>query len=265
MRMRSPPSAVRSTCGSSMATADFYGFPDRGSGVKVAFHHGGETTSVEGLRRDVSTADVDDVRTAVRRFVPAADGRVRASIVCMYTNTADGNFWIDRHPGHPSVLVASPCSGITASSSLSDRRDPCRSRSAAAVAVRSRRLPLALTSIAAGPAGLTADRVRPPSLSVPCPEREGDRRTGGPPIFLRPIDIARRIPRIARRRHPVRSDACRHPVRPSRAANPSSRFSFHEDTEIYVQARGRDGTVRHRVRIGRGRQGRRRHHAARRA
>jgi sarcosine oxidase len=29
----------------------------------------------------------------------------------MYTNTPDGHFVLDRHPRHPNVIVASPCSG----------------------------------------------------------------------------------------------------------------------------------------------------------
>jgi sarcosine oxidase len=89
----------------------FYGFPDMGAGVKLAFHHAGDITTVDGVRRDVAIDEVDAVRAAVRRFVPAADGRVRASVVCLYTNTPDEHFWIDRHPEHSNVLVASPCSG----------------------------------------------------------------------------------------------------------------------------------------------------------
>jgi sarcosine oxidase len=89
----------------------FYGLPGTDAGVKVAFHHGGETTTVDELRRDVSMAEVDEVRNAVRRFVPAAGGRILASVVCLYTNTPDERFWIDRHPELPKVLVASPCSG----------------------------------------------------------------------------------------------------------------------------------------------------------
>jgi sarcosine oxidase len=89
----------------------FYGFPDKGGGVKVAFHHGGESTTVENVRREVTMAEVEDVRAAVRRFVPAADGRILTSMVCLYTNTPDEHFWIGRHPLHSNILVASPCSG----------------------------------------------------------------------------------------------------------------------------------------------------------
>jgi sarcosine oxidase len=89
----------------------FYGFPDRGAGVKLAFHHGGEATTADTVRRDVAQAEVDEVRRAVRRFVPAADGRLLASTVCLYTNTPDEHFWLDRHRAHANVIVASPCSG----------------------------------------------------------------------------------------------------------------------------------------------------------
>jgi sarcosine oxidase len=89
----------------------FYGFPDVGAGVKLAFHHAGDITTADDVRRNVTTDEVDELRRAVRRFVPAADGRLRASAVCLYTNTPDEHFWIDRHPGHANVLVASPCSG----------------------------------------------------------------------------------------------------------------------------------------------------------
>jgi len=89
----------------------FYGFPDQGAGVKVAFHHRGESTSADAVTREVAAAEVDDMRRTLRRLLPAADGRLRASTVCLYTNTPDEHFWIDRHPAHGNVLVASPCSG----------------------------------------------------------------------------------------------------------------------------------------------------------
>ncbi|HEY6354400.1 MAG TPA: N-methyl-L-tryptophan oxidase [Burkholderiaceae bacterium] len=89
----------------------FYGFPDTGAGVKLAFHHGGEITTADDVRRDVTVDEVAAVRAALRRFVPTADGRILASTVCLYTNTPDEHFWIDRHPEHGNVLVASPCSG----------------------------------------------------------------------------------------------------------------------------------------------------------
>ena len=89
----------------------FYGFPDLGQGIKVAGHHDGETTSADQVRRDVSAEEIEAMRQVVRRFLPAADGPLVSSTVCLYTNTPDEHFWIDRHPEHPQVIIASPCSG----------------------------------------------------------------------------------------------------------------------------------------------------------
>lgn len=89
----------------------FYGFPDLGDGVKLAVHHAGEVADPERLRREVDADEVAAMRALAARFVPAANGPLRASAVCMYTNTADGHFWIDHLPEQPRVLVASPCSG----------------------------------------------------------------------------------------------------------------------------------------------------------
>ena len=43
--------------------------------------------------------------------MPAMDGRLKASTVCLYTNTPDDEFVIDRHPAAPGVAFASACSG----------------------------------------------------------------------------------------------------------------------------------------------------------
>ena len=51
------------------------------------------------------------MRGLLRRFLPQADGPLRSATVCLYTNTPDEHFWIDRHPAHPQVIIASPCSG----------------------------------------------------------------------------------------------------------------------------------------------------------
>jgi sarcosine oxidase len=89
----------------------FYGFPALDGAVKAGFHHEGETTTADGVRREVAAVEIDAVRAVMRRFIPGADGPLRKSVVCLYTNTPDGHFWIDRHPAHPHVLIASPCSG----------------------------------------------------------------------------------------------------------------------------------------------------------
>lgn len=89
----------------------FYGFPDVGSGVKAALTHWGETGTIRTLGRTATEADLSPVRRFLERHIPSALGRVARSTVCVYTNTADGHFLIDRHPEAPSVWLLSPCSG----------------------------------------------------------------------------------------------------------------------------------------------------------
>jgi sarcosine oxidase len=89
----------------------WYGFPDLGDGVKVAVHHEGESAEPDTLRRTVSDDEVDQVRVLLDAYIPAANGPLLDTAVCMYTNTPDFHFIIDRHPHHSQVLIASPCSG----------------------------------------------------------------------------------------------------------------------------------------------------------
>ena len=89
----------------------FYGFPDLGDGVKVAGHHEGETVNPDRINRDVTPQEVEIMRRIVRKHIPDADGPLRAAVVCMYTNTPDHHFFMDRHPAHLQMLIASPCSG----------------------------------------------------------------------------------------------------------------------------------------------------------
>jgi sarcosine oxidase len=89
----------------------FYGFPDLGEGVKVAFHHQGEITNPEKVNRNVTEADIESMRNLLRRFLPQANGRFLRGTVCLYTNTPDGHFIIDFQPGSDRVVIASPCSG----------------------------------------------------------------------------------------------------------------------------------------------------------
>ena len=82
-----------------------------GEGVKVAGHHEGEIVNPDSINREVAPKEVAAMRALVRKFLPGGDGDLRTAVVCMYTNTPDHHFFIDRHPQHPQVLIASPCSG----------------------------------------------------------------------------------------------------------------------------------------------------------
>ena len=90
-----------------------YGFPLAGGpGVKIAkHHHADETVDPDAVSRDVSPTDEALIRAAIAEHIPAANGPMLAAKTCLYTVTADHDFIIDRLPGAPNVIVASPCSG----------------------------------------------------------------------------------------------------------------------------------------------------------
>jgi sarcosine oxidase len=89
-----------------------YGVPPFGAGIKVALHHHrSEVVDPDGYDRKVSVGDEELIRTALAEFLPAANGARVDAQTCLYTMTPDGDFLIDRVPGAPQVIVASPCSG----------------------------------------------------------------------------------------------------------------------------------------------------------
>ncbi len=90
----------------------FYGFPYiEGQGVKVAGLHFGDKADPDTVDRTASARDEERVRAWLRRRMPLANGERRDAKVCMYTNTHDANFIVDRLADHPNVVVASACSG----------------------------------------------------------------------------------------------------------------------------------------------------------
>jgi sarcosine oxidase len=95
----------------------WYGFPDigeggeGGEGVKVALHHQGEPAHPDTVRRTVAESEVQAIRALLDRFIPDAAGEHLRAAVCLYTNTPDHHFLIDRHPRDEGVWIVSPCSG----------------------------------------------------------------------------------------------------------------------------------------------------------
>lgn len=90
----------------------FYALPPAGDEIKVAVHHAGVATTPDAVDRRVSRAEIDGVRALLERYAPALAGAHRRAAACLYTNSRDGHFVIDRHPAHSGVVVASPCSGF---------------------------------------------------------------------------------------------------------------------------------------------------------
>jgi sarcosine oxidase len=90
-----------------------YGFPDfAGTGVKAASHTPGRPLPhADAARQDGSEQDGALVRRILTRHIPALDCPIVRTETCIYTNTSDGDFIIDRHPDNERIVLASACSG----------------------------------------------------------------------------------------------------------------------------------------------------------
>lgn len=91
----------------------YYGFPIFGvPGFKVGkYHHRREPIDPDDPRRDCNQDDEELLRSFVRQCFPGGDGAALALCACIFTNTPDEHFILDRHPEFQRVLIASACSG----------------------------------------------------------------------------------------------------------------------------------------------------------
>lgn len=91
----------------------FYGFPVYGvPGFKFGkYHHLQETVDPDTLDREVHPRDERLLREFAERYFPGGCGPTMDLQTCMFTNTPDNHFVIDRHPECEQVVIASPCSG----------------------------------------------------------------------------------------------------------------------------------------------------------
>jgi|CXWL01.1.fsa_nt_gi sarcosine oxidase len=93
-------------------SGDFYGMPNLDhQGVKAAQHHGGIVTTADTVSRVVSPQDEQEIRDYLLRHLPAANGALRDAKICLYTNSPDSHFILDRHPAHANVCIAGGFSG----------------------------------------------------------------------------------------------------------------------------------------------------------
>jgi sarcosine oxidase len=89
----------------------FATFPNVGHGVKAGIHHEGEVIDIDAPRAPASAEEGVEMQALLARYLPEAAGRILDRATCVYTNTPDHDFLLDRHPAHPNVIIASPCSG----------------------------------------------------------------------------------------------------------------------------------------------------------
>jgi glycine/D-amino acid oxidase-like deaminating enzyme len=96
-----------------IAATGWYGFPlhPREGVVKVARHGVGRPADADDARQVTA-----DEREALRAFLAGTlpellDAEVVAARACLYCDTADGHFWIDRDPEREGLTVAAGGSG----------------------------------------------------------------------------------------------------------------------------------------------------------
>jgi sarcosine oxidase len=91
----------------------FYGFPMAAdnAGFKSALHRPGTPTDPDTINRDPQPGDEGTFRPLLAKYIPEANGPLLSLRICMYTNSPDGHFIIDRHPTRPRLTVACGFSG----------------------------------------------------------------------------------------------------------------------------------------------------------
>ena len=93
---------------------NFYGYPDnRGEGFKIGkFHHlWQDVPDPDAMDRECHPEDEAVLREGIEAWFPRANGPRRRMAACIFTNSPDGHFILDRHPDSENVFVAAGFSG----------------------------------------------------------------------------------------------------------------------------------------------------------
>ncbi|MDB5322546.1 MAG: Sarcosine oxidase [Phycisphaerales bacterium] len=90
-----------------------YGFPMMSDvpGLKMARHGRGRPVDPDTVSREPTAADREEVLAIARRYLPSAVGPTLSSRICLYTNSPDGHFIVDRHPAGGRAVIACGFSG----------------------------------------------------------------------------------------------------------------------------------------------------------
>jgi sarcosine oxidase len=95
--------------------SSIYGFPaidGSAGGVKIATEDYDSPTSPAVVTREVSSEETQQMYAKhIANGLPGLSAGCVKAVSCLYTVTPDGKFVLDRHPEHPQVIIASPCSG----------------------------------------------------------------------------------------------------------------------------------------------------------
>jgi sarcosine oxidase len=89
-----------------------YGFPDLGNGLKIGFHRLGPDLDPDQPRSATTDAAVVEAADYLARHLPGSNGAtIKATQVCHYENTPNGDLLIDQHPKAGNVWLVGGGSG----------------------------------------------------------------------------------------------------------------------------------------------------------
>lgn len=92
-----------------------YGFPaidGQKGGLKIASEQYDTSTGADTVNREVSQVEIKAMwKNFVAPYFLDLSNKCVKAVSCLYTVTPDFHFVLDTHPKHPSIILASPCSG----------------------------------------------------------------------------------------------------------------------------------------------------------
>lgn len=96
-----------------VAEGRYYGLPAfLVPGFKFGkYHHRGEQVDPDAANREPQPEDEELLRAFARRYFPDGAGPTIMLKTCLFTNSPDRHFILDRHPDHPEVAIAAGFSG----------------------------------------------------------------------------------------------------------------------------------------------------------
>jgi glycine/D-amino acid oxidase-like deaminating enzyme len=96
----------------NISRSGWYGFPITEGGILKVANHGPGRRVAMSEPLEISDADAARCREFLGTTLPATvDAPLVGSRLCLYCDTADGDFWISRHPEREGLVVAAGGSG----------------------------------------------------------------------------------------------------------------------------------------------------------
>uniref|UniRef100_A0A8D2LPB1 Peroxisomal sarcosine oxidase n=1 Tax=Varanus komodoensis TaxID=61221 RepID=A0A8D2LPB1_VARKO len=95
---------------------DIFGLPagEHPGLVKICYHHGSRVDPDDPGQLDRSATPVPDIpilQDFLRKYLPGLDPEPALQECCLYTNTPDGDFVLDRHPRFQNIAIGAGFSG----------------------------------------------------------------------------------------------------------------------------------------------------------